>query len=337
MKTNGHEVVVVTGASAGVGRAVVREFAKSKARIGLLARGKDGLEAAKREVEAAGGQALVLPTDVADADAVEQAAVAVEEAFGPIDIWVNNAMVSVFSPVHMMSPAEYKRVTEVTYLGYVYGTLSALRRMRERNQGVIVQVGSALAYRSIPLQSAYCAAKHAVMGFTESLFSELLHDKSDVRLCIVQLPAVNTPQFGWVLSRLPNKPQPVPPIYQPEVIAEAIAWAARHHRRELYVGFSTIKAIAAERLAPRFADRYLARMGYSSQQTDEPVEPNRQNNIWAPVPGDHGAHGTFDRRARRSSAELWLSTHRGLVLGSILAAGALVSAMEMRRRSASWW
>lgn len=339
MKANGHEVVVVTGASAGVGRAVVREFAKSKARIGLIARGKDGLEAAKREVEAEGGEALVLPLDVADAGAVEQAAGAVEQAFGPIDIWVNNAMLSVFSPVHLMTPDEYKRVTEVTYLGYVYGTLAALRRMRERNRGSIVQVGSALAYRSIPLQSAYCAAKHAILGFTESLFSELLHDKSKVRLSIVQLPAVNTPQFGWVLSRLPNKPQPVPPIYQPEVIARAIAWAARHERRELYVGFSTIKAIAADRIAPRLADRYLAITGYESQQTQEPAEPNRKDNLWSPVPGDHGAHGAFDARARRHSPEFWLSTHRGLIAGGLLAAGALVSMSlaSRRRRASRWW
>jgi short-subunit dehydrogenase len=337
MRANGHEVVVVTGASAGVGRAVVREFAKSQARIGLIARGKDGLEAAKREVEAAGGEALVLQVDVADADAVEHAAAAVEQAFGPIDIWINNAMLSVFSPAHLMTPAEYKRVTEVTYLGYVYGTLTALRRMRTRDRGVIVQVGSALAYRSIPLQSAYCAAKHAIMGFTESLFSELLHDKSNVRLCIVQLPAVNTPQFSWVLSRLPNEPQPVPPIYQPEVIADAIVWAARHERRELYIGFSTIKAIAAERVAPRLADRYLAHMGYSSQQTTEPVQPNRKNNLWAPLPGDHGAHGEFDARARRRSAELWLSKHRGLIACGLLATGALVSVSMARRRSVLRW
>lgn len=338
MGANDHEVVVVTGASAGVGRAVVREFAKSRARIGLIARGKDGLEAARREVEAAGGEALVLPVDVSDADAVEQAADAVEHAFGPIDIWVNNAMLSVFSPAHMMTPAEYKRVTEVTYLGYVYGTLAALRKMRPRNRGSIVQVGSALAYRSIPLQSAYCAAKHAVMGFTESLFSELLHDQSNVRLCIVQLPAVNTPQFGWVLSRLPNKPQPVPPIYQPEIIAEAITWAAHHERRELYVGFSTIKAIVADRIAPRLADRYLAKTGYDSQQTDEPVEPDRVNNLWSHVPGDHGAHGTFDARARRRSPQLWLSTHRGLIAGGLLAAGALVSvSLASRRKRAIRW
>lgn len=336
METKEREVVVVTGASAGVGRAIVREFAKSKASIGLIARGKDGLEAAKREIEEAGGQALVLSLDIADADAVDRAASAVEDAFGPIDIWINNAMVSVFSPVHLMTPDEYKRVTEVTYLGYVYGTLAALKRMRPRNRGTIVQVGSALAYRSIPLQSAYCAAKHAIMGFTESLFSELLHDKSQVRLCIVQLPAVNTPQFGWVLTRLPNKPQPVPPIYQPEVIASAVVWAARHHRRELYVGISSWKAVAAEKVVPRLTDRYLAHTGYSSQQTDEPVESNRRNNLWSPVPGDRGAHGTFDARARRRSAEFWMVKHRGLVAGAFFA-GALVSLALSKKRTSRWW
>jgi short-subunit dehydrogenase len=333
MGANGHEVVVVTGASAGIGRAIVRAFAKRGAHIGLVARGKEGLEAARREVEDAGGKALVLPIDVADAEAVERAAAAVEEAFGPIDIWVNNAMVSVFSPVHRMKPEEFKRVTEVTYLGYVYGTLAALKRMRTRDRGAIVQVGSALAWRAIPLQSAYCAAKHAIMGFTESLFSELLHDKSKVRLSIVQMPAVNTPQFDWVLSRLPRRPQPVPPIFQPEVAAEAVVWAATHKRRELYVGFSTLKAIAAERIAPRAADHYLAWMGYDSQQTDEPVQKDRQDNLWQPVPGDHGAHGAFDDRARESSAELWLSTHRGWVATAALAtAGAAAAAMAMRKR-----
>ncbi|MDI1480276.1 SDR family oxidoreductase [Polyangium sp. y55x31] len=335
MGMRNHEVVVVTGASAGVGRAIVREFAKTNARIGLLARGVDGLEAARREVEAAGGQALVLPTDVSDADAVERAASAVEEAFGPIDIWVNNAMVSVFSPAHLMTPAEFKRVTEVTYLGYVYGTLAALRRMRPRDRGVIVQVGSALAYRSIPLQSAYCAAKHAVMGFSEALFTELLHDGSNVRLCIVQLPAVNTPQFDWVLSRLPRRPQPVPPIFQPEVAAEAVVFAAHQDRRELYLGFSTVKAIAAERIAPRLADRYVAHMGYDAQQTDEPAHPDRKNNLWAPVPGDHGAHGAFDARARPWSAQFWLSKHRELVAAGVVVAGSLLGlSIAQRKRSA---
>lgn len=226
------EVVVVTGASAGVGRATVRAFARRSASIGLLARGRDGLEAARQEVETLGGNALVVPIDVADADQVEAAAAAVEEEFGPIDIWVNNAMVSVFSPAKEMTPAEYKRVTEVTYLGYVYGTLAALKRMLAQDRGVIVQVGSALTYRGIPLQSAYCGAKHAIEGFTESVRCELLHDGSNVKITMVQMPALNTPQFGWVKSRLPRKPQPVAPIYQPVVAAEAIVWAAHDYRRE---------------------------------------------------------------------------------------------------------
>ncbi|HEV2764676.1 MAG TPA: SDR family oxidoreductase, partial [Pyrinomonadaceae bacterium] len=264
------EVVVVTGASAGVGRAVARAFAREGACVGLLARGPDGLEAARREVEELGGRALVLPLDVAEAEAVERAAEAVEREFGPIDVWVNNAMVSVFSPVREMRPEEYKRVTEVTYLGYVYGTLAALKRMLPRDRGVIVQVGSALAYRGIPLQSAYCAAKHAIQGFVDSLRCELIHDGSNVRVTMVQLPAMNTPQFSWVKSRLPNRPQPVPPIYQPEVGAEAVLFAARNDRREMYVGYPTVEAIVGDKVAPAFADKYLAKNAYDAQQTDEP-------------------------------------------------------------------
>jgi NAD(P)-dependent dehydrogenase (short-subunit alcohol dehydrogenase family) len=304
------EVVVITGASAGVGRAAARAFAREGACVGLLARGRDGLEAARLEVEELGGRALVLPTDVADADAVERAADAVEREFGPIDVWVNNAMVSVFSPVKEMRPEEYKRVTEVTYLGYVYGTLAALKRMLPRDRGVIVQVGSALAYRGIPLQSAYCAAKHAIQGFNDSLRSELIHDASRVRVTMVQLPAMNTPQFSWVKSRLPRRPQPVPPIYQPEVGAEAILFAARNPRREMYVGYPTVEAIVGDKIAPGLADRYLAKNGYGAQQTDEPVEPGRRDNLWGPVPGDHGAHGGFADRATASSPQLWLSMNR---------------------------
>ncbi len=305
-----HEVVVITGASAGVGRATVREFARRGARIGLIARGRDGLEGARREVEACGGKALVLPTDVADADQVEAAAERVERELGPIDIWVNNAMASVFSPVKQMTPAEFKRVTEVTYLGYVYGTLSALKRMLPRDRGTIVHVGSALAYRSIPLQAAYCAAKHAILGFHASLRTELLHDKSKVHTVMVQMPALNTPQFGWVKSRLPHKAQPVPPIYQPEVAARAVYYAAHHPGvREYYAAWSVVEAIVGNKLAPWLGDRYLARTGYESQQHDGREDPNRPNNLWEPVPGDHGAHGAFGSRARETSAELWAETH----------------------------
>jgi NAD(P)-dependent dehydrogenase (short-subunit alcohol dehydrogenase family) len=322
------EVVVITGASAGVGRATARAFAQHGAHVGLLARGHDGLEGACQDIEAAGGKALILPTDIADADQVEAAAAAVEEALGPIDIWVNNAMVSVFSPVKAMTPAEFRRVTEVTYLGTVYGTLAALRRMLPRDRGAIVQVGSALAYRAIPLQGAYCGAKHAIQGFTESLRCELLHDGSRIHLTMVQLPALNTPQFRWVKSRLPRKPQPVPPIFQPEVAAEAIVWAAYHDRRELNVGFSTSIALLADKLAPGLADWYLARTGYEAQQTDEPEDPKRPHNLWHAVPSDHGAHGDFDHRASARCLHLWANKHRGwLALAGVGVAGALTAAL----------
>jgi len=311
------QVVVITGASAGVGRATVRAFARRGADIGLIARGKDGLKAALREVEAAGGRALVLPLDVADAAEVEAAAASVEKKLGPIDIWINNAMVSVFSPALEMTPEEFRRVTEVTYLGAVHGTLAALRRMKKRNRGVIVQVGSALAYRSIPLQSAYCAAKHALVGFTDSLRCELIHDKSRVHLSVVHLPALNTPQFDWVKSRLSRQPQPVPPIFQPEVAAEAILYAARHHPRELWVGGPTLKAILGQRVAPSVLDAYLGRYGYEAQQTAEPVSRVRRDNLWAPLPGDHGAHGNFDDRALEHSKEFWARTHLPWILGGI--------------------
>jgi NADP-dependent 3-hydroxy acid dehydrogenase YdfG len=335
------EVIVITGASAGVGRAASVAFAKQGAKIGLLARGEARLKETRKEIESAGGEALVLPTDVADPDQVEAAAAAVERKFGPIDIWVNNAMVSVLSPVKEMTADEMKRVTEVTYLGTVYGTLAALRRMLPRNRGVIIQVGSALAYRSIPLQSAYCGAKHAIKGFTDSLRSELIHDKSRVRITMVQLPALNTPQFSWIKSRMPNHPQPVPPIFQPEVAAEAIVWAARHHRRELTVGWPAVKAIQGNKFFPGFADGYLAKTGYSSQQTNVPVDPDRPDNLWRPVPGNHGAHGIFDPVAKPSSMQLWLNTHRSrlalAVIGAIGVAvgGLLRSAIQPRTISQS--
>jgi NADP-dependent 3-hydroxy acid dehydrogenase YdfG len=319
------EVVVITGASAGLGRATAREFGRHRARVALIARGIDGLEAAKREIESAGGQAMILPLDVADANAMENAAASTEDKFGPIDFWVNNAMASVFSPVKEMKPEEYKRVTEVTYLGVVYGTLAALKYMLPRNRGMVVQVGSALAYRSIPLQSAYCAAKHAIAGFTDSLRCELIHDKSKVRITMVQMPALNTPQFGWVKSRLKHKAQPVPPIYQPEVGARAIYWAAHHSRREIYAGWPTLEAIIGNKIAPGWLDRYLGKTGFDSQQTSEREDPARPDNLWNPVKGDYGAHGTFDQRAHASSWELkasfgrkWIGAGFALLAASLL-------------------
>jgi NADP-dependent 3-hydroxy acid dehydrogenase YdfG len=325
------EVVVITGASAGVGRATVREFAKHGASIGLIARGEDGLEGARQEVEALGGKALVLPTDVADASQVDAAAQRVEDELGPIDVWVNNAMVSVFSPIKEMTADDYKRVTDVTYLGFVYGTLAALRYMLPRDRGTIVHVGSALAHRSIPLQSAYCASKHAIMGFYASLRTELLHDHSNVKTTIVQMPALNTPQFGWEKSRLKRKAQPVPPIYQPEVAARAIYYAAHHpEKREYYAAWSVVEAVVGNKLAPSFADWYLARNGYDAQQYDGSEDPRRPNNLYDPLPGDHGAHGAFDDRAHDQSLELWAETHgRWLALGAIGALGALAGIAEI--------
>ncbi len=320
------EVVVITGASAGVGRATVREFAKRRAAIGLLARGEDGLRAAAREVEQAGGRALVLPTDVADPDAIERAATRVENELGPIDVWVNDAMVSVFSPFTEMTPEEFRRVTEVSYLGFVYGTMTALKRMCPRDRGTVVQVGSALAYRGIPLQSAYCGAKHAIHGFTESVRCELLHAKSRVWLTMVQMPALNTPQFDWVKSRLPRHPQPVPPIYQPEVAARAIYWAAHRRRREVFVGASTVVAIEGNKILPSLGDRYLAAHGYDSQMTSQPVSDDRPNNLWSPLPGDHGAHGDFDSRALEKSWQLWATMHRPWLSAAAIAGAALLGA-----------
>ena len=311
--------VVITGASAGVGRATAQRFAREGARIGLIARGVDGLEGARRDVEKLGGKALVIPLDVADAEKVEAAAAQVEAELGEIDIWINNAMTSVFSPIKEMTADEFRRVTEVTYLGYVYGTLAALKRMLPRDRGVIVQVGSALAYRGIPLQSAYCAAKHAIQGFCDSLRCELIHDNSKVKVTMLQMPAFNTPQFGWVKSRLPRKAQPVPPIFQPEVAAEAIYFAAHNPRREFYVGLPSVEAIVANKIAPGLLDRYLARTGYDSQQYDGPEDPNRPNNLWRPVPGDHGAHGAFDARATDWSPQWWTSEHRGWIATGVIA------------------
>jgi NAD(P)-dependent dehydrogenase (short-subunit alcohol dehydrogenase family) len=322
-------VVVVTGASAGVGRAVVGAFGARKAYVGLLARGADCLAGAQRDVEVAGGRALAIPTDVADATAVDRAADAFERAFGPIDVWINCAMVSVLSPIKEMTADEFRRVTEVTYLGYVNGTLAALRRMLPRNRGTIVQVGSALAFRGIPLQAAYCAAKHAIQGFTDSLRTELLHDRSAVRVVSVHMPALNTPQFEWMKTRMPRKPQPVPPIYQPELAADAVLWAVDHDDPEIWVGSSTVLTILGDRVVPRVVDRHLARKGYGAQQHDGLVEPDREDNLWQPVGGDHGAHGAFDARARTRSLQFSLWKRRRWVA---LAAGVLGAAMTMRRR-----
>jgi NAD(P)-dependent dehydrogenase (short-subunit alcohol dehydrogenase family) len=310
------EVVVVTGASAGVGRATVRAFARQGARIGLIARGQAGLEGARRDVEALGGEALVLPADVADPDQVERAAAAVEEHFGPIDVWVNDAFCSVFSPVKQMTPADYKRVTEVTYLGFVYGTLAALKRMLPRDHGIIVQVGSALAYRAIPLQSAYCAAKHAIRGFTDSVRCELIHDGSHVKITMVQMPALNTPQFAWSKSRMPRRAQPVPPIYQPEVAADAIVWAAHHYRREWYVGGSTVAVIVGNKFLANYGDHYLAHNGYEAQMHDGPDDPSRPNNLYEPVDQDRdfGAHGRFDDQAHAHSLQLWADQRRDWIV-----------------------
>ena len=319
------KVVAVTGASAGVGRATVRRFAREGARIGLIARGKERLEATAAEVEQIGGEALVLPLDVADAEAVEDAATQIEERLGPLDIWVNNAMATVFAPVRNTTPEEFRRATEVTYLGTVWGTMAALRRMLPRDRGTIVQVGSALAYRSIPLQAAYCGAKSAMRGFTESLRTELLHHGSRVHLTMVELPAHNTPQFSWSRSKMPRHPQPVPPIFQPEVAAEAILYAATHRRRELVVGWPAVKAVCGEKVAPGLLDRYLARNGYDAQQTGEPLDGERAGNLFEPVEGDYAAHGTLDDQAKPRSLLFELDRRRGPIavaagLGAIAAA-----------------
>jgi short-subunit dehydrogenase len=317
------EVVVVTGSSGGVGRAIAHAFAKRGARVGLLARGQDGLDAAAREVEALGGQALAIPTDVSDHGQVEAAAVAVEERFGDIDVWVNDAMATVFARFIDTEPEEFKRATEVTYLGTVYGTMVALKRMIARDRGKIVQVGSALAYRAIPLQAAYCGSKFGIRGFTDSIRTELLHDNSKVQIAMVQLPGVNTTQFNWCRSKLPDHPMPVPPIYQPEIPAEAVYWAAHHRRRELWVGYSAVEAILANKLAPGLADRYLAKTGFSGQQiSDMPVSADRPDNLFEPVPGMAATHGMFDEQAKVRSPQLWATTHRAVIAGAVVGAVA---------------
>jgi short-subunit dehydrogenase len=316
-------VVVVTGASAGVGRACAVRFAREGYRVALIARGRAGLEGAEREVRAAGAAGcMVVPCDVANAAAVESATERIEHELGPIDTWVNSAMVTVFAEAKDVTPEEFRRVTEVTYLGYVYATQSALTRMLSRNRGTIVQVGSALAYRGIPLQSAYCGAKHAIQGFTESLRAELLHYGTQVWLTMVQLPALNTPQFGWSRSKVARKAQPVPPIYEPEVAAEAVYFASRRRRRQVFVGMPTVLAIQGNKVAPWLGDRFLARTGFDSQQYDGFEDPGRRDNLFTPVDQDRdfGTRGPFSRRSHTSSAQLWFSKHRSIAIAIALAA-----------------
>jgi NAD(P)-dependent dehydrogenase (short-subunit alcohol dehydrogenase family) len=331
--TRGPQVVAVTGASGGIGRATAEAYGRRGDAVALLARGTKGLDAAAERIRAAGGTALVVPTDVADNDQVEAAVARIERELGPIDVWVNVAFTSVFAPFEKIKAEEYRRVTEVSYLGYVYATMAVLRRMKARDRGTIVQVGSALAYRGIPLQTAYCGAKHAIQGFHEALRCELLHERSGVHVTMVQMPAVNTPQFSWVLSRLPQHAQPVPPIYQPELAARAVLHAADHpRRREYWVGGSTMATLAANALAPGVLDRYLAKTGFSSQQTDQPRDPGQPANLWQPADGqqghDFGAHGEFDDRSTGHSAQLWASQHHGVLA---VACGALLAG------AIAWW
>jgi NAD(P)-dependent dehydrogenase (short-subunit alcohol dehydrogenase family) len=316
------EVVVITGASGGVGRAAARRFASDGARIGLIARGLEGLEAAAEDVRRAGGEPLVLPLDVADADAVDAAATQVEEAFGPIDVWVNNAMVTIYAEFLDIEPDEYRRSTEVTYLGMVWGTRAALKRMVPRDRGSLVQVCSALAYRGIPLQAPYCGAKHACKGFTESVITELIHHKSKIQVSMIQLPGVNTTQFTWGRTKLPKQTTPVPPIYQPEIAANAIHYAAHHKRRQIFVGWPTVLNIFGESVAPGLLDRYLAKKGFGSQMTDHDLDPRGHDNLFEPIAEDRGAHGPFDQQAHSFSPQYEFVKHRGVVLAGLAAAGA---------------
>lgn len=331
MEENPKDVVVITGASAGVGRAIAAEFAKNGARLGLIARGKERLEDAKKEMESLGAEVVTFSVDVSNAEQVEAAAALVEEKWGGIDVWVNNAMVGVLSPVKEMEADEYKRVTEVTYLGQVYGTLAALKRMLPRDKGSIVLVGSALAYRGIPLQSAYCGAKHAIMGFYDSLRTELLHDKSNVKVTTVQLPAMNTPQFEWMRNKMPNKPRPMGTIYQPEAAARTVRYAAYHPEREYKVGFSTMQTIIGNKLLPMIGDWVLAKNGFEGQQTDEAAEKGRPDNLFEPAPGDYGARGRFDDKAKEMSKLGWMNRNQFVPAAAAVVAGILTVGFLLRK------
>jgi NAD(P)-dependent dehydrogenase (short-subunit alcohol dehydrogenase family) len=327
-------VIVITGASAGVGRATARAFAAGGAKIGLIGRNPEALEAAREEVESRGGVAVVAIADVSDADAVERAAESIESALGPIDVWINNAMTSVLGPIMQITPDEFRRVTEVTYLGVVNGTQAALRRMLPRDRGVVIQIGSTLAYRGIPLQAPYCAAKHAVQGFHDSLRAELMHDGSNVQVCMVNLPALNTPQFRWIRNHMPYKPQPFGTIFEPEVAARAIVWASEHPRRELNVGWGTTQAIVANAFIPGLLDRYLGRIGFDKQQSEEIEEEGRPDNLFSHVPGDAGAHGVFSQQAKTVSPHLLANSHRGAI-GAAVAVAATFALVKLLSRSRS--
>lgn len=332
------QVVVITGASAGVGRATAHRFARDGAHIALIARASEALDAAAEEVRQLGGVALTLPVDVADADAVDAAADRIEAELGAIDVWINAAMATIFAPVSEISAQDFRRATEVTYLGAVHGTMAALKHMRRRKRGHIVQVGSALAYRAVPLQSAYCGAKFAIRGFTDALRVELMHERAGVQLTMVQLSAFNTPQFQWARTHMKHRPQPVPPIFQPEVAARGIHWAAHHRRRELWVGFPAVKAIVGNALAPWLADRKLVKQGYKGQLDDQPLPADRPDNLYSPVHADYGTHGRFDRRSRDSSAQLWLTTHRQQIAAGALALATvwLTRRQDRARRRGTW-